>query len=196
MHTHQVVGILLAAGRGRRFDPSGERNKLIQRLPDGLPVVTQAAQNLCQVLSRVIVVDHDPLVAEQVNLPGCQSLYFSEADQGMGATLAFAISAVENAYPDANSVIVALGDMPFVQIDSIRQVVSAMRSGAQIARPAFQGQGGHPVGFAQCHFAALMALRGDVGARQLLTEYPVTRFEVQDSGVVQDIDFLADLKKI
>ncbi|MEG1113919.1 MAG: nucleotidyltransferase family protein, partial [Janthinobacterium sp.] len=30
-----TVGILLAAGRGRRFDPSGVQNKLLQPLAEG-----------------------------------------------------------------------------------------------------------------------------------------------------------------
>lgn len=50
------VGILLAAGRGRRFDPSGERNKLLQALPGGEPVVVASAHALLAVLPRVIAV--------------------------------------------------------------------------------------------------------------------------------------------
>jgi molybdenum cofactor cytidylyltransferase len=38
------VGILLAAGRGRRFDPAGLRNKLLQPLADGEPVVVASAR--------------------------------------------------------------------------------------------------------------------------------------------------------
>ncbi|HEV7816123.1 MAG TPA: nucleotidyltransferase family protein, partial [Janthinobacterium sp.] len=40
-----TVGILLAAGRGRRFDPSGLQNKLLQPLAQGEPVVAASARN-------------------------------------------------------------------------------------------------------------------------------------------------------
>ncbi len=45
MHLHwkdlavaELVGLLLAGGRGERFDPNGKRNKLLASLPDGRPV--------------------------------------------------------------------------------------------------------------------------------------------------------------
>ena len=41
-----LTGILLAAGRGRRFDPEGARNKLLQRLPGGELVVAASARTL------------------------------------------------------------------------------------------------------------------------------------------------------
>lgn len=50
------VGILLAAGRGRRFDPSGTRNKLLQPLPNGEPVAVASARALLAVLPKVIAV--------------------------------------------------------------------------------------------------------------------------------------------
>jgi len=39
----------------------------------------------------------------------------------------------------------------------------------------------------------LMALNGDIGARRLLIEFPVTQIVVNDPGIVQDIDFITDL---
>lgn len=39
-----LTGILLAAGRGRRFDPAGIHNKLLQRLPGGELVVAASAR--------------------------------------------------------------------------------------------------------------------------------------------------------
>ena len=50
------VGILLAAGRGRRFDPSGHRNKLLQPLAGGDAVVVASARALLAVVPNVIAV--------------------------------------------------------------------------------------------------------------------------------------------
>ncbi|MBC7513048.1 MAG: NTP transferase domain-containing protein, partial [Herminiimonas sp.] len=50
------VGLLLAAGRGRRFDATGERDKLRQVLPGGRTVAAAAAANLLTVLPHVIAV--------------------------------------------------------------------------------------------------------------------------------------------
>ena len=56
MHKRPVVGVLLAAGRGSRFDPAGVANKLLATLPDGTPVAVQAARHLRQALGDVVAV--------------------------------------------------------------------------------------------------------------------------------------------
>src|SRR5690606_36315077 len=50
-----VVGLLLAAGIGRRFDPDGRRNKLLAHA-DGAAVATRAARSLVLACDRVIAV--------------------------------------------------------------------------------------------------------------------------------------------
>ncbi|PNQ40697.1 NTP transferase domain-containing protein, partial [Ralstonia solanacearum] len=56
MRRQPVVGVLLAAGRGSRFDPGGAVNKLLAALPDGTPVAVQAARHLRAVLADVVAV--------------------------------------------------------------------------------------------------------------------------------------------
>jgi molybdenum cofactor cytidylyltransferase len=192
MRQHIPVGILLAAGFGKRFDPTGARNKLLELLENGTPIALQAAQNLRQVLSDVIAVVHTPELAAQFTGLGCRPLIFPHADQGMGASLAYAISVADEL--GADSVLVALADMPYVQPATIQQIVNALNSGADIVQPVFQKQPGHPVGFSKRHFSALMALTGDTGARHLLHEFPVMHISVDDPGVVHDIDYLSDLR--
>lgn len=193
MHQRGPVGIILAAGRGRRFDASGVRNKLTQRLANGTPVVLQVAQTLSQVLSTVMVVACDPDVAAHCHFPGCRSWLFPAAGQGMGASLAFAVSTALQHEPDAESMIIALGDMPFVQTETITRIARALQSGAGIVQPVYRQQPGHPVGFSKQHFAALMALNGDTGARYLLQQCAVNRIDVSDPGVIRDIDYPSDL---
>lgn len=194
MRQHTSVGVLLAAGSGKRFDPSGVRNKLTQQLANGTPVAVQAARNLRQVLSRVIVVVQSLEWTEQCNFPACRFLMFPHAEQGMGASLAFAIADIVAHESDADSVLIALADMPYIQVGTIQKVAGALQAGADIVQPVFQRQAGHPVGFSKRYFPALMALSGDKGARQLLLKFPVTQLEVQDPGIVQDIDYAADLQ--
>ncbi|WP_459624775.1 nucleotidyltransferase family protein, partial [Burkholderia sp. 3C] len=73
-------------------------------------------------------------------------------------------------------------------------VASELASGrATIAAPWFDGQRGHPVGFAAVHRDALAALDGDAGARALLVAHEVARVEVDDPGVLRDVDTRDDL---
>ncbi|GGE92254.1 nucleotidyltransferase family protein [Massilia psychrophila] len=196
------VGILLAAGRGRRFDPSGSINKLLQPLAGGggESVAVASARTLLAVLSRVIAVvrPEDDGVAKTLRALGCDVTVCLEADQGMGASLAHGVSysvrhCVSHPLPAAQSWLIALGDMPHLKRSTIQVLAIAVADGAVIAAPIKDGRRGNPVGFGAACLPQLLALGGDEGARRILTLYPVTEVAVDDPGIFQDIDRPADL---
>lgn len=193
MTASTASGILLAAGVGRRFDPSGVRNKLTQRLSNGASVAGQSARQLRQVLDNVLIVVADQRMAEQLAPSGCQLLLCPVASQGMGASLAFAVAHLTAQQPDCRGLLVALADMPFLLPSTLHKLLAALVAGADIVQPVYQQQSGNPVGFASRHFAALQSLHGDIGARHLLREFPVERIEVDDPGILRDIDLVTDL---
>jgi molybdenum cofactor cytidylyltransferase len=187
------VGILMAAGRGRRFDPLGQRNKLLQVLPGGDPVVVASARKLLAVLPTVIAVvpPDDGGVAALLSALGCEVTVCPDADSGMAASLVHAIRYSLPHGPD--SWLVALGDMPHVAPSTLQALAAALTAGAPIAAPVMEGRRGNPVGFGRVHLDALLALRGDQGARSLLRDCPVTEVPVDDPGIFQDIDTPSDL---
>jgi molybdenum cofactor cytidylyltransferase len=186
------VGILLAAGRGRRFDPSGNRNKLLQPLAGGEPVVVASARALLAVLPEVIAVvrPDDGAVAQALRALGCDVTVCPDADDGMAQSL---VHAVRHSLPEAQAWLIALGDMPHVREDTIRALSDAVAGGAAIAAPVSGGRRGNPVAFGAVCLPALLALEGDEGARRVLRLHPVTGVEVDDPGIFQDIDQPADL---
>jgi len=188
-----IVGILLAAGRGSRFDPSGAQNKLLQVLPAGpaRSVVATSASNLLSVLPRVIAVVRpgaDAVATELKNL-GCEVVTCDQADTGMAASLVCALGRAA----EAQGWIVALGDMPRVHPDTLLSLQYALEQGAGIAAPMYRGQRGNPVGFSRQYLPQLLALQGDQGARGILKQCPVREVDVDDAGILQDIDTPADL---
>lgn len=188
-----LTGILLAAGRGRRFDPAGGRNKLLQRLPGGELVVVASARTLLAACARVVAVvpPDDGGVADALRELGCEVTVCPDADQGMGLSLAHAIAF---SLP-SDGWLVALGDMPFVEAATLRALGRAIAHGAGIAAPLFDGRRGNPVAFGAVHRAALLGLDGDQGARRLLASHPVTGIAVPDPGILHDIDTPADLPR-
>ena len=70
----QVVGILLAAGKGARFDPSGAEDKLMQKMPGGEAVAVVAARTLVSALPRVLAVIRPgaDALAAALRETGCQ----------------------------------------------------------------------------------------------------------------------------
>ncbi|MBX9870265.1 MAG: hypothetical protein K2X63_10725, partial [Burkholderiaceae bacterium] len=65
-------GILLAAGRGRRFDPTGQQHKLLQTLSSGASVITTSALHLQQALPLSIAVIAQTPDAIRLALDGLQ----------------------------------------------------------------------------------------------------------------------------
>lgn len=191
-----ITGILLAAGRGRRFDPQGLRNKLLQPLPGGDPVVVASARLLLATCERVVAVvpPSDGGVADALRALGCDVTICPDADAGMGLSLAHAVAhSLHSDQPAPQGWLVALGDMPFVDPSTPHLLAAAVEQGAGIAAPLFEGRRGNPVAFGAVHRDALLALGGDQGARRLLTSHPVTAIEVRDPGILRDIDAPGDL---
>jgi molybdenum cofactor cytidylyltransferase len=186
----------MAAGRGRRFDPLGQRNKLLQVLPGGDPVAVASARKLLAVLPTVIAVvpPDDGGVGALLSGLGCEVTVCPDADSGMAASLVHAIrhSLTPTGSPP-HAWMVALADMPHVAPATLRLLSDALAAGATIAAPVMQGRRGNPVGFGRIHLDALLALRGDQGARRLLQSFPVTEVTVDDPGIFRDIDTPADL---
>jgi molybdenum cofactor cytidylyltransferase len=189
MRERAIVGILLAAGFSRRYGA----NKLLQRLPDGTFVAVAAARNLLAALPGAIAVTRPgvPELERALVEVGLSVTVCPDAELGMGSSLAHA---VRFAGPAAGYV-VALADMPFIQNASITGVAEALRAGASVAAPRYAGERGHPVGLSGRHYAELVTISGDDGAKHIVKREQLVWVNCPDPGVVRDIDTPADLPR-
>ena len=187
-----ISGILLAAGAARRFGGA----KLLHRLPDGTPIGLASLRNLQAALTRVVVVvrPDDQAVASLYCTAGAQTLVCPDAQLGMGHSLAAGVAHEAQAH----GWIVALADMPNLLPQTIRAVEGKLSESGGIVVPYFRSERGHPVGFSAAFRAELLALQGDSGARAILQAHPdaIHRLELDDPGVIQDIDTPQDLHRI
>jgi molybdenum cofactor cytidylyltransferase len=190
------AAILLAAGRGARFDASGIQNKLLQPLKDGTTVAAASASNLLAVLPQVtaVVRPGSTLLAAQLEVLGCAVSICTDAGEGMGASLRHGLQQSLLLMPQAKGWLIALADMPAVQPSTIAALIEALERGADIAAPSYLGQRGNPVAFSRLHLPSLLQMEGDQGARNLLRAFPVAEVAVADAGVRLDIDTAADLE--
>ncbi len=184
-----VVGILLAAGSASRFGA----DKLAAALPNGASVGETALQNLAAAVDSVVAVVRpgDSAMARAFAARGARVSVCHNARDGMGASLAWGVRGTAV----AAGWIIALADMPWIDPATIARVVAALKDGASFAAPRFQGSRGHPVGIAARFYSELAALSGDEGAKQLLAanSSSVQLVEVNDAGILRDIDTPADL---
>ncbi|MHB1951761.1 MAG: nucleotidyltransferase family protein [Acidiferrobacteraceae bacterium] len=179
-----IAGLLLAAGRSVRFG----RDKLLEPMPDGTPVVMGSARILLAVANEVYAVirpeQHE--LAEFLSGAGVITVPCPRANAGMSASIACGVRAASA----SEACLVALGDMPFVREDTVLAVANALRTGARIAVPIYQDRMGHPVGFSRSFYDDLTRLEGDQGARSLLKRHhaDLTLVPCDDPGILRDID--------
>lgn len=186
------VGILLAAGSGSRFRASGGGDKLLHPLADGTPIAVAALRSLVAAVPRVVAVVRPgaDALAAALRAEGAEVTVCADAEEGMGRTLAHAVRHAG----EAGGYLVALADMPFIAPETIRAVRACIEAGAWIAAPVWDGERGHPVGFAAALREELAALRGDAGAREVVRRHAarMTAVPLRDAAVVRDVDTLED----
>ena len=187
--------IVLAAGRGARF--LGADHKLVQSLGtgtvlgttlrhvivSGLPMVVVTTDALAD-LARRSVAARDVVLLPEVGSPDGGPL-------GMGYSIATGVSA----RPDASGWLVLPADMPMVQPQTLQALARHMED-HPVVYAQYKGRRGHPVGFDAELYSELVVLTGDDGARRLVGRYPAIGVEVDDPGVLIDIDTEADLEQL
>jgi molybdenum cofactor cytidylyltransferase len=186
-------GILLAAGAGRRFGVHGGAHKLLQPLPSGELVGVAAGRNLMAAVpdSIAVVRAGDLALATALGAIGLCIVEHPRADDGLGTSLAAGVAAT----PDAAGWLIALGDMPWVQPETILALTEALAAGASLVAPLYAGRRGHPVGFAAPWRQRLMGLKGDRGARDVIAAHAkqLVLLPTQDPGVLLDVDVPEDV---
>ena len=187
--------IVLAAGKGSRFDGTG--HKLAQPLGTSSVLMATLAAAIASHL-RVVVVTTAPFAEvarasvaarDVVVLPEVGSDGGSQL--GMGASIAAGVGAS----PDSSGWLVLPGDMPMIQPATVLAVANALEH-HPIAFAQFRARRGHPVGFAAELYPELTALSGDEGARRIVARYPAFPVELDDAGILVDIDTEGDLEAL
>lgn len=189
--TDGIFAIVLAAGTAARF---GATKQLAEF--DGVPLVSRAmdtANAVCRT-SVVLVVGHewravmaccDPIQGFVV----CNDDY----DAGIGSSLASAVKVVRHT---AEAIVVLLADQVLIPAEHVQALCDTW-SGArdEIVATAYGGVTGAPVLFPRGCFDDLVALKGDNGGRQLLSDGRYRVREVACEAGATDIDTPEDLTR-
>ncbi|MEX2469033.1 MAG: nucleotidyltransferase family protein [Pseudohongiellaceae bacterium] len=184
----RVGALVLAAGFSNRFGSL----KLAAHLNSGTTVFAQTLARLAAAVPEQIVVSRPELA--EILAPETDTLYlFDQAERGMGATLAYGVSLIE----DWDACLVCLADMPFITTATYRRIAAAADSDS-IVLPTYEKKVGNPVAFGRRFFPELTALGGDTGGRPVLQRHPgaVRRLAVADAAILHDIDTPEDLARL
>jgi molybdenum cofactor cytidylyltransferase len=119
-----LVGILLAAGRGSRFDASGINNKLLA-LVNGQAVAVQSAANLRVHVDHLIVVTkpNANVLQQAFSDLDAQLCECVDAELGMGHSLAHGVAMAQRLFAP-RAVLLALADMPFIRRETFARLAA------------------------------------------------------------------------
>lgn len=178
-----VVGVLLAAGAGRRMG----QPKALVRHDDGTPWISTArAALLAGGCSDVVVVLGAQAEDARRLLPGGRTVVATTWAKGMSASLTTGLEAVSG--DDADAVLVHLVDLPDVGEQVVRRIL-AHGAPSVLARAVYRGRPGHPVLIGRDHLGPLAAsLSGDEGAREYLIDHDTALIECADLAGGMDVD--------
>jgi molybdenum cofactor cytidylyltransferase len=183
----RIAGLLLAAGKSRRF---GDEDKL-RALLCGKPLFTYAATALadCQLASLYAICEStDSAMAAQLSDQGYHILANPTGSQSaslrIGATAAFA--------DGADTVLVVLADMPLVTVAMLADMISIWQQ-SDGSKPLAAFDGEHvmpPVIFGRAQHDRLMALPDDAPGKSLLVDAlkrPMLKAQLRDVDTQDDL---------
>jgi molybdenum cofactor cytidylyltransferase len=181
-----LSAILLAAGRSERM------GRLKQLMPFGeSTILEQVLDNLlgAKIDEVIVVVGHQAEeITKAIATKPVKIMFNPNYEEGMSTSIIAGLILVD---PNAEAVILALGDQPLVDSQTINRLIDEFQKQDKgIAVPTYKGKRGHPVIFAIKYKAELFELKGDIGAREVIKNHPDDLLEVavDNEGVIADID--------
>jgi CTP:molybdopterin cytidylyltransferase MocA len=182
--------IVLAAGEGSRFGAPKQA-----ALVDGRPMLTALLERLERgaPLPRVVVIGAHAELLDGLVPTGEWSVVVNEDwASGVGSSLRAGLAAV----PNAEQVVVVLGDLAWLQAEAIERVMQrAQVSDADVIR-AFDGDlPGHPVLLRGPALLVARSQSAGEGMRFLINRFAVDRVDCDGLGVATDVDEVEDLHK-
>jgi molybdenum cofactor cytidylyltransferase len=187
--------VILAAGEGSRL--GGVAKALLRPWhSEGVSYLAAIAITARRVgLVDAVVVVGAPFgeaVAAHARQLGLRVRVNPAPERGMASSVALGFAAIANG-PAAAAWLWPV-DHPAVSAATLRQLIDALGD-ADVARPCHGGRGGHPPLVARALWSRLAACAGEPGgARGILRAARAVAVEVDDPGVVRDVDTPADLE--
>lgn len=187
----RLVGVVLAAGAGRRF---GMPKALVRH---GTQLLVERAVGLlrdggCGPVLVVLGAGAEQVLAT-ADLRGARPVLNPDWAGGMGSSLRAGLAAVPS---DATAVVVTLVDLPGLGPESVRRLAAA---GGEAAVATYQGVRGHPVRLDRSVLAEVAAAAvGDRGAGPWLAAHPqrVRLVPCDGTGDPRDVDVPEDLAAV
>jgi molybdenum cofactor cytidylyltransferase len=192
-----LPALVLAAGRGRRFEEAGGAGPKVLAPVDGRPVLRHAigAAEVAGLAPIVVVVSPDLADVPAFETvrdahPNVTVVVNRRASEGMGTSLAAGLEHLA-LDPSAAACVVLLGDQPGIAPTVIADAVATWRRNGAPVRARYLDGPGHPVVLPAATWSMLMGRTAD-GARDVLEGLTIEEVVV-GTPAPRDIDVPDDL---
>jgi len=186
--------VIIAAGSSSRL---GQPKQLL--VLNGEALLQRAIRNAHEAgASPVIVVlgAHREQIQSEVDFSKAGIVVNRGWEEGMASSIRAGVDELQKA-PDVPGVLLMLCDQPAVTAEHLGRMISAFRQNpANAIASVYSGKRGIPAIFPREAFPDLLALRGDQGARGLLSAPSRTVTEIALDGGELDIDRPEDLARL
>jgi CTP:molybdopterin cytidylyltransferase MocA len=190
-----VAAALLAAGRGSRLGADATAKALLELSGRRLVDWALDAAISAGIRPVLLVVGHTGDTVAATAPPAVQVVPAPDWRLGIAHSLRAALDALEP-HRDIDAVCVGLADQPRIGADAYRRLVAAHQHGATLAVATYAGRRANPVLLDRSLWPEARTLRGDTGARALMSTHTVTEVDCTGTGDPTDVDTLDDLRAL
>ena len=190
-----VAAVIIAAGSSSRL---GQPKQLVvfngeTLLQRSIRIARQAGATPV----FVVLGAHREQIDSAVDFSDASVVVNERWEEGMASSIRIAIKSLQEQAPFAMGVLLMICDQPAVTLEHLQHMLTAFGKDNSVAiASVYAGKRGIPAIFSRDAFADLLALRGDRGARGLLSDPNRKVIEVALENGDLDIDLPSDLARL
>ena len=192
--TFRAVAVVTAAGSAERFG-----GKKLLAPVDGEPLLDHTIRSLLEggVTEVIVVVGTDARRELERDVNAMNDSRVRPVENPDPSRGMFSSIQVGVATANGDALVVLPGDMPYVRPETVRAVIAKYRERPAIVSPRYKGKRGHPVVMPLSLRDEIATTAPTANLHEVIKHHRDERvdLDVDDAGVVRDVDTPADLER-
>jgi molybdenum cofactor cytidylyltransferase len=193
-----VSAVVLAAGGSSRLGRPKQLLSVSGTCGTGRTMIEQVLHEVLGIsVNQVIVVLGHAAAEIAPHIPAsCRTVLNRDWEAGISSSIRAGLEAVQR---QTEAVLFVLADQPLLTATSLERILRAYYGTTKaIVAPSYRGQRGAPALFDRRLFPALRSLRGDVGGREVIRQFPdeLLSVEMDTPEIFLDVDTASDYEEL